>query len=263
MTSLLSLRHRRKQPPDRVERATLDEHADRGPVVKPHDGTRGRVRRHRGDAGHPQGRGVGHPDVPPALNEDGMAGARRVQLLRRRQPAFAQVGLMPAARGDDPLARRRPVRGSPQRRHQLIDRPCLLQRYVIKVARRQQLMVVRVVERRIQHQLRIVDHRRARADEGVELVPGPSDRADPAVLDRNRLIDTAVSGHPVRAADPEHNVGQIVWRTGHIPNLAGRLPGLDRDTDGLVLHDWPCPRPAEMGVPFMPSTCTPSLNGDR
>jgi hypothetical protein len=33
-------------------------------------------------------------------------------------------------------------------------------------------------------------------------------------LDGNRLIDTAVSGHPVRAADPEHNVGQIVRPAG-------------------------------------------------
>src|SRR5712692_4491037 len=28
------------------------------------------------------------------------------------------------------------------------------------------------------------------------------------------LIDTAVSGHPVRPADPEHDVGQIVRRAG-------------------------------------------------
>ena len=81
-------------------------------------------------------------------------------------------------------------------------------------------MVVRVIERWIQHDLRIVDHRGARPDEGVQLVPGPSDRGDPAVPDRNRLIDTAVSGHPVRAANPEHNVGQIVRHLRHGPNLA-------------------------------------------
>jgi hypothetical protein len=40
-----------------------------------------------------------------------------------------------------------------------------------------------------------------------------SDRGDPAVLDGNRSVGTAVSGHPVRAADPEHGVSQIVRRT--------------------------------------------------
>src|ERR1700677_2537728 len=90
----------------------------------------------------------------------------------------------------------------------------LLQRYVIEVPRRQQLMVVRVIKRRVQHKLRIVDHRGARPDERVKLVPGPPDRGDPAVLDGNRPVDTAVSGHAVRAADPEHDVGQMAWRTG-------------------------------------------------
>jgi hypothetical protein len=70
-------------------------------------------------------------------------------------------------------------------------------------------MVVRVVERRVQHQLRIVDRRSARPDERVKLVPGPPDRGDPAVLDGNRLVDAPVSGHPVRAADPEDDVGQM------------------------------------------------------
>ena len=61
-------------------------------------------------------------------------------------------------------------------------------------------------------------------DEGVELVPGPSDRGDPAVFDGHRLIDAAVSGHPVRAADPEHNVGQIVRRAGRCGHaLTSRL----------------------------------------
>jgi hypothetical protein len=42
----------------------------------------------------------------------------------------------------------------------------------------------------------------------------PSDRADPPVFDRNRPVDTAVSGHPVGAADPQHSVGQIVRGAG-------------------------------------------------
>jgi hypothetical protein len=67
-------------------------------------------------------------------------------------------------------------------------------------------MVVRISERGIEHELRIVDHRGPRADEGVKVVPGPFGRRDPAVRDRDRLIDPAVSGHPVRAADPEHDI---------------------------------------------------------
>ena len=99
-------------------------------------------------------------------------------------------------------------------------------------------MVVRVVERRIQHELRIVDHRGARADEGVELVPDPSDRGDPPVLDGHRLIDTAVRGHPVRAADPEYNVGHIVRRAGRCRHaLTSRLalcPGGERAEHDLT-----------------------------
>jgi len=91
----------------------------------------------------------------------------------------------------------------------------LVQRYVVEVACRQQLVVVRVGERGIQHELRIVDHRGARADEGIEVVPGPFGRGDPAAGDRDRLIDPAISGHPVRATDPEHNVYR------HAPQIRG------------------------------------------
>jgi hypothetical protein len=98
----------------------------------------------------------------------------------------------------------------------------LLQRYVVEVARRQQLVVVRVGERGIEHELRIVDHRGARADEGIEVVPGPFGRGDPAAGDRDRLIGPAISGHPVRATDPEHDVCR------HVPRLRTSPPILPR-----------------------------------
>ena len=98
----------------------------------------------------------------------------------------------------------------------------LVQRYVIEVACRQQLVVVRVGERGIQHELRIVDHRGARADQGIEVVPGPFGRGDPAAGDRDRLIDPAVRGHPVRTADPEHDVCRHVPRLRASPSILSR-----------------------------------------
>ena len=98
----------------------------------------------------------------------------------------------------------------------------LVQRYVVEVACRQQLVVVRVGERGIQHELRIVDHRGARADEGIEVVPGPFGRGDPAAGDRDRLIDRAVRGHPVRTADPEHDVCRHVPRLRASPSILSR-----------------------------------------
>ena len=90
-----------------------------------------------------------------------------------------------------------------------------------------------VGERGVEHELRIVDHRGVRADEGVKVKPGPFGRRDPAVRDRDRLIDPTVSGHPVRTADPENDV---CW---HAPRLrvsasvrspALALPPDDQDT---------------------------------
>jgi hypothetical protein len=55
-----------------------------------------------------------------------------------------------------------------------------------------------------------------------EVVPRPFGRGDPAAGDRDRLIDPAVRGHPVRAADPGHDVCRHVLRLRASPSILSR-----------------------------------------